>query len=257
MPRCLVAGNKLIFPARGVPPNIHFYPGYKETGDPWVFEKVCPFTEAVIDEKKCTSCGSNILEECKNTNEKCKRDCCGFNIAKMNVFLFGKGPSIDDFISLGPLKKNSDFYLCINESAYLIPEVDACIAIDYCVLDKYRKQLPNPNVLIFKKECHTQYEFPKEYQWCKGREVETLVATAPVAVQLLYYFGVRVITLVGFDSFISKEVIEYAQSVKAIDAVGLNRDGFASINREMQRLLTVLPGLTYIKWQNKIFEGCE
>ena len=57
------------------------------------------------------------------------------HLKNKEVWLVGKGPSLDsyDWSKAGPYR------ICINETAFVVPEPWGAIAIDYTVLEKYKE----------------------------------------------------------------------------------------------------------------------
>lgn len=108
---------------------------------------------------------------------------------------------------------------------------------------------PFKDVVIFRKSTHVDYNFPMMYLWVRGIEADDLCATAPVAIQVLHYLGVKKIHFVGFDS-IDSHNSDYADCVHAIQAEGETRDSYSTINYHILSLIEQL-GVTAI-WEHRL-----
>ena len=143
------------------------------------------------------------------------------------VWLVGKGPSLDSYDwsqATGPK-------ICINETVFLVPDPYAVIAIDYDVLDK----LLGTDCIVMRKNRHTKYQFKNQWIWYMADVGLSTHATAPIAIQLLYKWGVRKIHFVGFDAV--DQVTGYADLVLAIAAEGANMDGYKKISSEVLKVI--------------------
>ena len=157
------------------------------------------------------------------------------------VWLVGKGPSIQGY----DWQDTEHPRVCINETVFVVPSPDAAIAIDYDVLDKYKEA--KLKVLVYKKNTHQQYTFANEYVYFFKDITISRHATAPIAIELLYNLGARIIHFVGFDSMDGET--DYAASIVAMKAQGKNKDGYKRINIEIMKVIDQL-GVTPI-WEHK------
>ena len=147
------------------------------------------------------------------------------------VWLAGKGPSLDKY----DWSVANKFRVGINESAFLIPDCFAAIAIDYNVLDQYIKRL-DPRILVLRKITHINYTFVNKELWEPGVHVQKVNSTAPVAVQLLHHYGARIIHFVGFDSM-GGGCTNYSDKIVKNNWKGTCGDGFKRINGQLQQVI--------------------
>ena len=151
------------------------------------------------------------------------------------VWLAGKGPSLDTY----NWNKAGSFRVGINEAAFIIPSCWGAIAIDYCVLDKYRDRPIDPSITVYRKTTHkhSNYDFSKMILW---DAVENMHSTAVIAIQLLYQLNdTRIFHMVGFDSIDDSGSV-YALSIEKNNDKGINSDRFVEINK---KLMIVMNGL--------------
>lgn len=140
------------------------------------------------------------------------------------VWLAGKGPGIDTY----DWSQAGECRVCVNESVYLVPSPTHAIALDYGVQEKYMQSLPS-GLIVFRKQDHRAYRFSRMLLYKRDRNIRLVKCTAAIAIQLIAYYGGKIIHFVGFDSLVGK-TSNYADSICAMRAEGINNDCFKQIN---------------------------
>ena len=145
------------------------------------------------------------------------------------VWIAGKGPSLDTF----DWSKAGVYRFGINETAFIIPFCFGTFAIDYHILNKYKKSL-NSNIIVFRKFTHIDYEFPRMFLWDRNM-MKDAHATLCIAIQVLHHLGARKFHFIGCDSM--NQISGYAKSIININGQGDNKDSYRTINQHIQDTL--------------------
>lgn len=111
------------------------------------------------------------------------------------IWMAGKGQSLLTY----DWSKAGKTRICINHTISLVPNPTGVIGLDYEFLD-YLKTIDDGSFTVFRKNHHYMYDFKSMIIWSKEGIVTDLRFTCLAAVDLFYYYGVRTIHMVGFDS---------------------------------------------------------
>jgi hypothetical protein len=144
-------------------------------------------------------------------------------IFNKEVWLVGKGSSIHRYDW-----KQAGQRICINDSVFVVPDPDAAIAIDYPILDLYRKKL-DPRIYVLRKQSHVNWEFPHMVLFNYNDHAPfDRTSTSVIALQVLWSLGVETFHMVGFDSF--QGDLSYAEGVLPGKSENLFKINTAIIN---------------------------
>ena len=145
------------------------------------------------------------------------------------VVLLGKGPSLERWLAAPRFPKGSHFVVGINEAG-LTYRCRYVFALDDAVFLRLGK-LPLETVVAVEPKRVVSAPFPRKLIWEWGVHVKPGYATAPAALSVLRFMGVRRFLMVGFDGYDGGA--EYAS------VLGLpprDNDSYEPINRQFDEL---------------------
>lgn len=111
------------------------------------------------------------------------------------VWVAGKGRSIDKF-NWG----EAGYVIGLNETALVIDDCDCALAKDYSALNNYKRYLHPGTLVLLKKSLSDKYKFHKQLVWDTNEIIQSYYSIITVGLEVLYWFGVDTIHMVGFDS---------------------------------------------------------
>jgi len=170
----------------------------------WI-PKVDGVTEHLLDKKYPRLRGPNELKWaiCEAPNEEWANHFMGQHSGQP-VYLFGKGPSLDRFVfSQSP---NQDtLRACLNETVHLVPSPHYVFFVDACVGQAMK--LPRqcsavvPPAIQHLPLCKSELNQRRILFHWTPEWVVPGYATAAIALVVLAMWGVKDVTLVGFDGY--------------------------------------------------------
>ena len=160
--------------------------------------------------------------------------------AATEVVVVGKGPSLDK--ASWATKKPGEVRVCINESVLVVPEPDVLVFQDAPVGQRIAGRLPDKcEVLCPAIVRHLLPEASVRWMYRYGTwgDPSPDYATAPAALCVLsYLWGVRAVTLVGFDAFKDRsDPGAFAASVVAAGAPARARFDYTKVNAQVGQVV--------------------
>lgn len=116
----------------------------------------------------------------------------------MTGLLLGKGPSLDRFIAEYPKSRWHVVAVGINEAALRFP-VKYIFALDDGPLAAICQAKPDATLCVEPKRIETPFIRKAIYEW--GKHATPGHETAPVALEIMAFMGIRTVVMVGFDGY--------------------------------------------------------
>jgi hypothetical protein len=157
------------------------------------------------------------------------------------IWLAGKGVSLFTY----DWGKANEYRIGINHAACYVPKCYGAFALDYEVLDYYKKYL-DTSITVYRKRSHIDYDFENMILWDKTI-APNIFATSVAAVQVFYSYGCRVMHMVGFDSIDG----DCSRPEEIVKVSGIGKvSHYHTINNVLLEVIAKLSDLKII-WEHK------